>query len=82
MCFTYVDTYNLHKYIESKLFKKIFIQFIAKYSSKQEHWVQLYTDGIYRNRLIKMPLRDAEEIGNLYRYLFKKYGFTNILGFL
>lgn len=84
MCFTdgYVKVDKLHEYIEDRLFRKASIQFISRYSDKKEHWVQMYTDGIYRNELIKMPLGDVEEVGDLYIYLHRKYGFTNILGFL
>jgi len=84
MCFTdnHIKIDKLHEYIESRVFRKPSIQFICQYSNKKEHWIQMHTDGIYRNELIKAPLKDVEDICDLYSYLHKKYGFTNILGFL
>ena len=84
MCFSGIigNIQGLKDYIESRLFRKVVIQFISAYSSKPKHSVQIHTSGVYRTILWKHPLRTAEEIGSLYSYLYRKYGFTNILGYI
>lgn len=83
MCFSGIvaDMQWLKDYIESRLFRKVAIQFITRYSNKKKHCVQTCTDNVYRNITWEHTLKDVEEIGNLYSYLYRKYGFTNILGF-
>ena len=83
MCFTdtRIEISKLHKYIESRLFRKTYLQFISQYSTKTEHWVQMHINGLYLNKLIQMPLSNVDDVNKLYIYLYRKYGFTNILGF-
>lgn len=84
MCFTdgYVKVDKLHEYIERRLFGQVQIHFITHYSNKKEHWVSTHTEGVYRTELMDINLKDAEGVGDLYTFLYRKYGFTNILNFL
>jgi len=82
MCFSSIGNIKkLKEFIEDKVTVAIALQFISKYSSKKKHNVQTFTNGIYRNILWNKSLNNVDEINDLYTYLFKKYGFTNILGY-
>jgi len=82
MCFSSIgNTKKLKEYIEDRVFRDIALQFISKYSKKTKHTIQTYTSGVFRSIIWDNSLKDVEEINDLYLYLHRKYGFTNILSY-
>lgn len=83
MCFGgSVEVEGLKKYVEDRLFRKINLMYVSKYSNARSNYVWIHTDKIFRTIQWDKALSNVEDIGNLYVYLYRKYGFTNILGFL
>ncbi len=83
MCFSSIEVDKLYKRIQDALFdKSAKLLFLCDYSNAEKHYVYTHTTGTYRTILYEDSLKDVEEVGDLYLYLYKKYGFTNILGFI
>ena len=82
MCFHEGNRINdIHNFLEDRIFEKIHIIFMSKFSDSEFHDIYMHTNGIYRLDRMEHTLRDTEEICCLYDCLYQKYGFTNILGY-
>lgn len=74
---------NLLEYIQERVHDDtIKLLYVNGYSDYTLNYVWIHTDGLYQTILYTKTLKDVEDIGSLYSFLFRKYGFTNILGFL
>jgi hypothetical protein len=73
---------GLLNYIKERVMRDASILYISQYSSACRNYVWFNTGSIKQTVLYEGTLKDVEDIGHLYLFLHRKYGFSNILGFL
>ena len=81
MCFTILPIDVIHKIIEHSLNCKVNILFIRLFSNTVINRVNVFCKNKYNNVNVKHIVSNIIELDIMYRSLFKKLGFFNILGF-